>query len=172
MNANTAHDFIVSDQTETKPADKPADVKTTEVTQPTEVNTPSEVRLTHNAFVYNRQGKLVRKGLHIKLIKRGKSIKNAKIVTIKGKKYYQIGKNEFIKVANTKLSTHKIHVKAKIKDNKRIKMYNRSGKFNKHYASPSHTYTFNERAKINGKTYYKIANTNNWIPAKKLALKK
>ena len=172
LNANTAHDFIVSDQTETKPADKPADVKTTEVTQPTEVNTPSEVRLTHNAFVYNRQGKLVRKGLHIKLIKRGKSIKNAKIVTIKGKKYYQIGKNEFIKVANTKLSTHKIHVKAKIKDNKRIKMYNRSGKFNKHYASPSHTYTFNEKAKINGKTYYKIANTNNWIPAKKLALKK
>ena len=144
----------------------------TEVTQPTEVNTPSEVRLTHNAFVYNRQGKLVRKGLHIKLIKRGKSIKNAKIVTIKGKKYYQIGKNQFIKVANTKLTTHAVHLKARIKGNKKTKAYNHVGKFNKHYASPSHTYTFNEKAKIHGKTYYKIANTNNWIPAKKIAWKK
>lgn len=109
------------------------------------------------------------------MLKRGKTIKalkNAKIVTIKGKKYYQIGKNHFIKVANTKLTTHKVHIKVRIKGNKKIKMYNRAGKFNKHYARPNHTYTFNEKAKIHGKTYYKIADTNNWIPAKKLALKK
>ncbi|MGK4036866.1 SLAP domain-containing protein [Lactobacillus crispatus] len=55
---------------------------------------------------------------------------------------------------------------------KSLSTYDRSGKFNKHYARPSFTYTFNEKAKINGKTYYKIAGTNNWIPAKKLVLKK
>ena len=135
---------------------------------------PKQIRLTHNAFVYNKYGKLVKKGLHVKLLKRGKIIKvlkNAKIVTIKGKKYYQIGKNQFIKVANTKLTTHKVHIKVRIKGNKKIKMYNRAGKFNKHYARPNYTYAFNEKAKIHGKTYYKIAGTNNWILAKKLALK-
>ena len=61
-----------------------------------------KIRLTRKAFVYNKHGKLVKKGLHIKTLKRGslvKALKNGKIVKIKGKRYYQIGKNEFIKVA-------------------------------------------------------------------------
>lgn len=131
------------------------------------------VTLTHNAIVYNKHGKALKHGLHVKIIKRGKSVKalkHGKIVTIKGKQYYQIGNNEFIKVANTK--KHAIHIKARIKGSKKIRTYNKHGKFNKHYARAHHTYTFNKKAKINGKTYYKIAGTNNWIPAKKLALKK
>lgn len=54
------------------------------------------VRLTHNAFVYTKSGKVIRKGLYYKIIRRGrtiKTLKNAKVVTIKGKKFYQIGKN-------------------------------------------------------------------------------
>ncbi|MEK3545626.1 SLAP domain-containing protein [Lactobacillus crispatus] len=180
LDAEYAQSIIASTPVETKKEDKQEPVKTPEVAKETETKTkvstaPKKIRLTHNAFVYNKHGKLIRKGLYVKLLKCGKTIKalkNAKIVTIKGKKYYQIGKNQFIKVANTKLTTHAVHLKARIKGNKKTKAYNHVGKFNKHYASPNHTYTFNEKAKINGKTYYKIAGTNNWIPAKKLALKK
>ena len=177
LDAEYAQSIITSGPTETKKTDKQEPVKTPEATPETKTDdistTPKKIRLTHNAFVYNKHGKLIRKGLHIKWIKRDKLVKvlkNAKIVKINGKRYYQIGKNQFIKVANTKLTTHKVHIKVRIKGNKKIKMYNRSGKFNKHYARPNHTYTFNEKAKIHGKTYYKIAGTNNWIPAKKLAL--
>ena len=177
LDAEYAQSIITSGPVETKKTNKQEPVKTPEATSETKTDdistAPKKIRLTHNAFVYNMHGKLVRKGLHIKWIKRDKLVKvlkNAKIVKINGKRYYQIGKNQFIKVANTKLTTHKVHIKVRIKGNKKIKMYNRSGKFNKHYARPNHTYTFNEKAKIHGKTYYKIAGTNNWIPAKKLAL--
>lgn len=61
------------------------------------------IHLTHNAFVYNKQGKAIRSGLNFKLVKRGKTFKNAKIITIKGKRFYQIGKNQFVKVANARI---------------------------------------------------------------------
>lgn len=179
LDAEYAQSIITSGPTETKKTDKQEPVKTPEATPETKADdistTPKKIRLTHNAFVYNKRGKLIRKGLHIKWIKRDKLVKvlkNAKIVKINGKKYYQIGRNKFVKVANFEITTHAVHFKARLKGNKKVRAYNRSGKFNKHYARPNHTYTFNEKAKINGKTYYKIAGTNNWIPAKKLALKK
>ena len=179
LDAEYAQSIITSGPTETKKTDKQEPVKTPEATPETKADdistTPKKIRLTHNAFVYNKRGKLIRKGLHIKWIKRDKLVKvlkNAKIVKINGKRYYQIGRNKFVKVANFEITTHAVHFKARLKGNKKVRAYNRSGKFNKHYARPNHTYTFNEKAKINGKTYYKIAGTNNWIPAKKLALKK
>lgn len=131
------------------------------------------VRLTHNAFVYTKSGKVIRKGLYYKIIRRGrtiKTLKNAKVVTIKGKKFYQIGKNQYIKVANTKVVPYAISRKAIIKG-RRVRAYNRSGKFNMHYVKGGRVYKFNERAVINGKTYYKITWTNNWIPASKLSFR-
>lgn len=175
LDAEYAQSIITSGPTETKKTDKQEPVKTPEAKTDDISTTPKKIRLTHNAFVYNKHGKLIRKGLHIKWIKRDKLVKvlkNAKIVKINGKRYYQIGRNKFVKVANFEITTHAVHFKARLKGNKKVRAYNRSGKFNKHYARPNHTYTFNEKAKINGKTYYKIAGTNNWIPAKKLALKK
>ncbi|OUQ48776.1 SEC10/PgrA surface exclusion domain-containing protein [Lactobacillus gallinarum] len=179
LDAEYAQSIITSGLTETKKTDKQEPVKIPEATPETKTDdistTPKKIRLTHNAFVYNKHGKLIRKGLHIKWIKRDKLVKvlkNAKIVKINGKRYYQIGRNKFVKVANFEITTHAVHFTARLKGNKKVRAYNRSGKFNKHYARPNHTYTFNEKAKINGKTYYKIAGTNNWIPAKKLALKK
>lgn len=179
LDAEYAQSIITSGPTETKKTDKQELVKTPEVTSETKTDdistAPKKIRLTHNAFVYNKYGKLIRKGLHIKWIKRDKLVKvlkNAKIVKINGKRYYQIGGNKFVKVANFEITTHAVHFKARFKGNKKVRAYNRAGKFNKHYARPNHTYTFNEKAKINGKTCYKIAGTNNWIPAKKLALKK
>ncbi|GAA2871144.1 SLAP domain-containing protein [Lactobacillus intestinalis] len=75
------------------------------------------IHLTHNAFVYNKQGKAIRSGLNFKLLKRGKTFKNAKIATIKGNNFYQVGKNEFVKVANAKLTTSAVNVKTSVKGN-------------------------------------------------------
>ncbi|WP_173005111.1 SLAP domain-containing protein, partial [Lactobacillus helveticus] len=63
-----------------------------------------------------------------------KVLKNAKIVKINGKRYYQIGRNKFVKVANFEITTHAVHFKARLKGNKKVRAYNRAGKFNKHYA--------------------------------------
>lgn len=177
LDAEYVPSTVASGSVETKKSDdKQEPVKTPEVSKETNSSTTyKKIRLTHNAFIYDKHGKVVKSGLRIKWIKRGKLLKvlkHAKIVKINGKRYYQIGRNKFVKVANFKLTTHAVHFKARIKGNKKIRMYSRNGKLNKHYARPYHTYTFNEKAKINGKTYYKIAGTNDWIPAKKLALKK
>lgn len=172
LDAEYAQSIIASSSVETQKENKQEPVKTPEVSKETKTNVSKKIRLTHNAFIYNKHGKLVRKGLHVKVLKRGKVIKTLKIVKIKGKRYYQIGRNKFVKVANFENTTHAVYFKARIKGTKNTRTYNRAGKFNKHYARPNHTYTFNEKAKINGKLYYKIAGTNDWIPAKKLALKK
>lgn len=122
LDAEYAQSIITSGPTETKKTDKQEPVKTPEVTSETKTDdistAPKKIRLTHNAFVYNKHGKAIRKGLYFKVIKRGekvKTLKNAKVVTIKGKEFYQIGKDEFIKVANTKVKTHAVHVKTVVK---------------------------------------------------------
>lgn len=133
------------------------------------------VRLTHNSFVYTKSGKTIRKGLHFKFIRRGKSIKalhNGKIVVIKGHEYYQISKNEFIKVANGYVKTKAINIRGEVKGSRKVKAYDRSGKFNKHYLRAHHIYTFNEKKKINGKTYYKVKWTNNWVPVNVLKFRR
>lgn len=152
-----------------KSSEKTANTKLNEASTK---NTKKRVVLTHNAFVYTKSGKAIRSGLHIKFIRRGKTLKTLKVVTINGKKFYQIGRNQYVKVANTRIKTHAVHIKARIKGLKKVKAYDRRGKFNKHYVRSKRSYSFNEKAVINGKTYYKIAGTNDWILANKLALKK
>ncbi|TSO26136.1 SEC10/PgrA surface exclusion domain-containing protein [Lactobacillus sp. LL6] len=144
------------------------------VNKTTKKSVAKSIKLTHTAFVYDKNGKIVRKGLKINYIKRGKTVKALKTVTIKGKKYYQVGKNEFIKAANAKFTTQVIHLTAtiKAKKNSKVKTYARSGKLNKHYVLGKKSYKFNEKLTINGKTYYKIAGKNDWVPASKLNLKK
>ena len=130
------------------------------------------VRLSHNAFVYDKHGKAIRKGLHYKLYRRDDLVKltSAKIVTIHGKKYYQVGKDQFIKVSNTKLTTNRVNFKARVKG--KVRTYTRSGKFNKHYLNGKYVYTFNEKVTVKGKTYYKVAGTNDWVLSSQLILKK
>lgn len=74
-------------------------------------NTPTVVqaatykkKLTKNAYIYNAKGKRVGK----KVLKKGKLVKILGRKTIKGKKYYKIGKNKYVRTANngfTKSST-------------------------------------------------------------------
>lgn len=145
------------------------------VKKSTKKATTKTVRLSHNAFVYTKSGKAIRKGLHFKFVKRGKSIKalhNGKVVMIKGHEYYQIGKNEFVKVANGDVKTKAVNVRAEVKGSKKVRAYDRSGKLNNHYLKAHHVYTFNEKKTINGKTYYKVKWTNNWVPANVLKFRK
>ena len=53
-------------------------------------------KLRHNAFIYNSKGKRI----SFKLLKKHNFLKVYETKTIHGKKYYRIGKNQYVKVAN------------------------------------------------------------------------
>lgn len=66
----------------------------------TKLQKPKALKLTHNAFVYDKNGKRVKKS---KVLKKGQTIlaeNNAEKFHIKGKFYYRIN-GQFVKVANT-----------------------------------------------------------------------
>lgn len=131
------------------------------------VKTIKTSRLT---IVYNRAGKkvgFIRKGKTLKALHRGKT------VTIKGLKYYQIGKNKFVKAANVRrIVKNKQFYKGQVKGNKhlRIRVYGSNGKFAKKYVYGSKTYKFSQKKTIKGQVYYKIAGKNLWVRAKDLKL--
>ena len=90
--------------------------------------------LSHNAYVYDKSGKAYKNkkyGFNILLHKyQGIKPKNAKLVTIKGKKYYQIGKNKFIKADNVRSvpATKTLKNKTAHTENVKIAYYNEKGK--------------------------------------------
>ena len=62
---------------------------------------PKRLQLKHNAFVYDQNGKRVKKS---KLLKEGtvlSALNGAEKFKLKNKTYYQVGKNQYVKVANT-----------------------------------------------------------------------
>lgn len=66
----------------------------------TKLQKPKALKLTHNAFVYDKNGKRVKKS---KVLKKGQTIlaeNNAEKFHIKGKFYYRVN-GQFVKVANT-----------------------------------------------------------------------
>ncbi|MBP2057091.1 subtilisin family serine protease [Lactobacillus colini] len=66
--------------------------------------TSKKIELTHNSFIYDSEGNVIVQNNHTSSLKKGEKVivlKNGKIFTIKGKQFYQIGSNSFIKVANT-----------------------------------------------------------------------
>ena len=103
----------IGNQDETQPVQNPSNVNTS-----TEVSADT-IELTHNAYVYDSNGDVVKKtdGSNIDLIK-GSSVKildNGQTTTIKNKEFYRIGENQYIKVANmlkdiTKLLVHNAYV--------------------------------------------------------------
>nr|MDF9461677.1 SLAP domain-containing protein [Lactobacillus amylovorus] len=67
----------------------------------TVVQPAKKLKLTRNAFVYDQNGKRVK---NAKLLKKGTNIlalNNAEKFRFNNKTYYQIGKNQYVKVANT-----------------------------------------------------------------------
>lgn len=67
----------------------------------TKENKSVKVRLIHDASIYNNKGKRVSKKT---IIKKGLIVKTKGLRKIKGKKYYQIGKNTYIKANVTTLN--------------------------------------------------------------------
>lgn len=67
-------------------------------------NTTSIIKLSHNSFVYDKRGKARKKHGRRILIRRGQRVYllNNKIVTIKGKHFYQTKQGYFIKARNVK----------------------------------------------------------------------
>lgn len=70
------------------------------------VDSRVKIKLIHNAYVYSKSGHLAtRKGKHVLLRKKRQryilALHKGKVFTIRGKRYYQIAKNEFVKIANT-----------------------------------------------------------------------
>lgn len=111
--ANETPTTNIENQDETQPVQIPSNVNTS-----TEVSA-NTIELTHNAYVYDSNGDVVKKtdGSNIDLIK-GSSVKildNGQTTTIKNKEFYRIGENQYVKVANilkdiTKLLVHNAYV--------------------------------------------------------------
>ena len=137
------------------------------------------IRLTHNAYVYTKAFKVVKYKNHKNIVlKKGHYIKawnKGKIVTIKGKKFYQIGKNRFVKVANTvnkKAKKNYVLATVKGRKNHKVRVYLANGKFAKKYVYGQKAYKLAEKKTIKGKTYYRIYGKNLWVRASKIELKK
>ncbi|WP_308555582.1 SEC10/PgrA surface exclusion domain-containing protein [uncultured Lactobacillus sp.] len=96
------------------------------------------VKLTHNAYIYTKALKTVKNSNKKNIVlKKGsylKALNNGKVYVIKGKKYYQIGKNKFVKVANTLAKKSKSYVAVvKGRKNHKVRVYLGNGKFAKKY---------------------------------------
>lgn len=148
-----------------------------EKTTPTiKKSTSVKIEFIHNSYVYTLQGKIVKRHGKRYLIRKGHkavALHNAKIVKINGKKFYQIAKNEYVKVVNTITATKKINVKAVVKGKKnhKVRTYSSMGKLSRHYVYGQRTYKFTAKKEIKGRTYYKVSGKNEWVPASKLTLK-
>lgn len=137
------------------------------------------IRLTHNAYVYTKSLKIVKHKTHKNtLLKKGHYIKawnKGKIVTIKGNKFYQIGKNRFVRAANTvtrKVKKSYVLAVVKGRKNHKVRVYLENGKFAKKYVYGQKTYKLAEKKTIKGKTYYRIYGKKLWVCANKIDLKK
>ena len=118
----------------------------------------SSVKLTHNAYVYNYQGKRI-KGA--RTLKKGRSVKAYRTKTIHGKKYLYIGNHRYINLANTKkTSANKALFKVEVVyPSPAYKLPN------KHITKTFVDGTVNvyaEKKDSRGKTWYKVG-TNKWI---------
>lgn len=141
-----------------------------------------KIKLTHNAYVYNKNGKRDTKymgGGKNAVIAKGVTLKYyGNVTSINGKKYYRIAKNDYIKVANTtkKAATKKPAKKASSKKliavlGHNAYVYNSKGKTNKKVIKKGKKVTVNKAKnikigkksvpvyQINGKNQYiKVAN--------------
>ena len=80
-----------------------------QVVHATKVTAGKTAKFTHNAYIYNSKGKHVKKST----LKKNKTTKVIKIIKIKGKNYAQIGKNQFVKLGNLKVTAeNKINKKS------------------------------------------------------------
>lgn len=139
----------------------------------------TKLMLKHNAYVYSKAGKATKKHGKRILLKKNKFITvldQAKVYTIKNKKFYRIGKNQYVKVANTtaRPAIKTIKKTAVVKGNKttKVRLYNSEGQLTKKTVKGKKSIKLDRQQKMNGKECYRIQGTSNWILASKVTLKK
>lgn len=180
---DTKQDSATTEKTDTK-EDTPA--TTTDSTSKTATTTVSTTKakstklmLKHNSYVYTKAGKATKKNGKRVLLKKNKfivALDKAKTYTIKHKKFYRIGKNQYVKVANTtarpKIKTIKKTAVVKANKNTKVRLYNADGQLTKKTVKGQKSIKLDRQQTMNGKKCYRIKGTNNWILASKVTLKK
>lgn len=114
-------------------------------------------KLTHNAYVYKSNGTRYGK----KVLKKGKTVNVLGQKKIHGKKYYRIGKNQYVKVANFAKKTNKANtVSGQYYLTHNAYVYNAEGKRIKgtDTLKKSHVFTVVGVKTINGKDYLSLGN--------------
>ncbi|MDB6266408.1 SLAP domain-containing protein [Lactobacillus amylovorus] len=104
--------------------DKPAQSGKTDDKTPTTPAAKPVVRVTKRSYVYTKSGKIAKKNGKRVVLKKSstRSLSNAKLVTIKGQKYYQIGRNQYVKASSVIAPIKKANVKATVKGRKNAKV--------------------------------------------------
>lgn len=126
--------------------------------------TKKKIVVVRQSFVYNEKGKVVKtKDGKYLTINRFTLIKNVskKIVTIKGHKFYQIGKHKYIRFSNTLPSSR---VKRVIVKSKKIRTYDKKGRALSAYLGTKKTrwhFAFDGSVTIKGHKYYHLAGSKN-----------
>ena len=116
-------------------------------------------KLTHNAYVYKSNGTRYGK----KVLKKGKTVNVLGQKKIHGKKYYRIGKNQYVKVANFAKKTNKANtVSGQYYLTHNAYVYNAEGKRIKgtDTLKKSHVFTVVGVKTINGKDYLSLVMVN------------
>lgn len=114
-------------------------------------------KLTHNAYVYKSNGTRYGK----KVLKKGKTVNVLGQKKIHGKKYYRIGKNQYVKVANFAKKTNKANtVSGQYYLTHNAYVYNAEGKRIKgtDTLKKNHVFTVVGAKTINGKDYLSLGN--------------
>lgn len=173
--------IYVDNSSEEKPVEEVVKTSTNdnegeEATPVIKKSTSVKIEFIHNSYVYTINGKIVKRHGKRYLIRKGHkavALNNAKVVKINGKKFYQIAKNEYVKVVNTMTEARKTNVRAIIKGrkNQKVRTYSSVGKFSHHYVYGKRSYKFTSKKNIKGKTYYKLSGKDEWILASKLIWK-
>lgn len=114
-------------------------------------------KLTHNAYIYKSNGNRYGK----KVLKKGKTVKILGTKKIYGKKYYRIGKNQYVKVANFAKKVSKANaVGGQYYLTHNAYVYNAEGKRIKgtDTLKKNHVFTVVGVKTINGKDYLSLGN--------------
>lgn len=124
----------------------------------------------HNAYVYDHTGKVITtKGdfLEVGLFDKVKILDNGKVYNIKGKSFYRIGNNKYIKVANVGKApkAQKINTRGTIKATHKygVRLYNSKGKALKKILRHTKKVRFDQKKLIGDKVYYHIKGTKSWV---------
>ena len=133
---------------------------------------PDRLVFIHNAYVYNGKGELVHDG-NSKIVRivaeyqKAKILDNGLVHFINNKKFYRIGDNQFIKVANVGQASQakNINTRGTIKASRKygVRLYDKKGHALKKVLRSAKRVHFDQKKFIKGHIYYHIKGTKTWV---------